>query len=43
MIMNVVSDLKAFIIFYLLLLLLLSNILGILRVGKYESGDFSEV
>lgn len=43
MITNVVSDLRPFLFFYAFLLVLLSNILGILQVGNYQHGDFENL
>ena len=39
MIKNVVSDLIEFIIFYILLLVMFSVVLGVLGVGNYENSN----
>ena len=39
MIKNVVSDLMEFIIFYLVLLVMFSVVLGVLGVGNYENSN----
>jgi hypothetical protein len=39
MIKNVVSDLMEFIVFYILLLIMFSVVLGVLGVGNYENSD----